>query len=448
MDATAPVALVSRDEEIPLSFAQHPWWQKEQKSPRNFACAIPMALRLSGEIDIPALERSFNEIIRRHESLRTSFVNVNGGALQNIAPFRTMQLQVLDLQSYPEGEREQELLRVAGEEARRGFDLRAGPLLRASLVRMGADDQALLVSVHRISADGWSIGVLLRELTVLYDAYSAGEESPLEELPIQYADYTVWQRGWLQGEILERHLKYWTQQLAGGASVPELPTDFPRRKTENQRGDSHSFLLAKSLCEKLSAFNRQESATMYMTLLAALQTLVHRYSGLTDIRVGSPVANRTHAELEGLIGCFSNTLVMRGDLSGNPTFRELLGRVREVTLGAYAHQDLPYIKLLEAMRPEDAGNRQRLFHVMFVLLNAPMPEVDVADLMPVSSTTSRFELILTMARLEEGLEATFEYNAELFARETIERLAIHFVKLLERVAANPDLRLSNLLPSL
>ena len=305
----------------------------------------------------------------------------------------------------------------------------------------------LLLVTHHIASDGWSMGVLFRELAVLYEAFSTGKASPLPELPIQYADFAVWQHGWLQGEVLERQLSYWKEKLAGVA-VLELPTDRPRPAVQSYRGGRKSLALSEALSEELKAFSRKEGATLFMTLLAAFQTLLQRYTGQEDVVVGSPIANRTRAEIEGLIGFFVNTLVLRTDLSGNPTFRELMARVRGVALGAYEHQDLPFEKLVEELNPDRNLSRTPLFQVMFVLQNAPRLALELPGLtvspVQTNSGTAKFDLTLSVVEGADSLRASLEYNTDLYDAATITRMLGHFQTLLEGMVANPEQRLSDL----
>ena len=319
---------------------------------------------------MPVLEQCLNEIISRHEIFRTTFPAVDGQPLQVISPLQPLTLSVRDISRLPEGEREVEVRRQATDEAALSFDLDRGPLIRARLLRLGEQEHILFLTMHHIVFDGWSEGILFQELSVLYDSFSAGQSSPLSPLPIQYADFAVWQRQWLQGEVSDSQLAYWKKQLAG-VSVLELPTDHPRPPVQTFRGSKRCFFVPKSLTERLKALSREEGTTLFMTLLAAFQTLLHRYTGKDEIIVGSPVAGRNRTDIEGLIGFFVNTLILRTDFCGDPNFRELLGRVRKVALDAYAHQDLPFEKLVEELHPQRNSSHSPLFQVLFVLQNAP-----------------------------------------------------------------------------
>ncbi|HVG43628.1 MAG TPA: amino acid adenylation domain-containing protein, partial [Longimicrobium sp.] len=347
-----PVVPVDRDRLLPLSFAQERLWFLDRLEPGSASYNIPAALRLAGALDAAALERALGEVVRRHEALRTTFTEVDGSPVQVIAPFGGFALPVEDLSGLGEVDREAAVRRRAGEEARRGFDLSAGLLFRVALLRLGEEDHVLLLSIHHIVSDEWSMGVLFRELWALYTAYREGRESPLPEPPVQYADYAVWQREQLAGEVLDRQLSYWRELLAGAPELLELPTDHPRPAVQTNRGAAVPVGFSLELLERLQALGRSEGATLYMTLLGAFQVLLGKYAGSEDVVVGSPIAGRTRGEVEGLIGFFVNTLVLRTDLSGDPSFREVLRQVREATLGAYAHQELPFEKLVAELQPE------------------------------------------------------------------------------------------------
>lgn len=431
---------------FPLSFSQQRLWLLDQLQPGSSAYNVSAAIRLRGRLNVPALERTFGAIIRRHESLRTTFANINGRLIQVLAPDVSFTLTRLDLRSHPESEAEAKRLAIA--EARHPFDLARGPLLRITLLQLAEDDYALLVTMHHIVSDGWSMGVLIREVVTLYDAFSNGKPSPLPELPIQYVDYACWQREWLQGERLERQLSYWRQQLSNASHILELPTDKPRQTVQTLNGARQTMVLDESLMMGLKALSRQEGVTLFMTLLAAFKALLYRYTGQEDISIGTPTANRNRAEIEGLIGFFVNTLVMRTDLSGDPAFRELLARVRKVALGAYAHQDLPFERLVDELKPERDLSRQPLFQVMFVLQNAPKEDLRLPGLIlesfGVEETTARFDLSLLATEKEQSLFVVWDYNTDLFEAATIKRMAGHFKILLENIVESPDQRLSQL----
>jgi aspartate racemase len=430
----------------PLSFAQQRLWFLDQLMPGS-AYNSPGAFRIESAIDVALVERIVNEIVQRHEVLRTTFQSMAGEPFQVVAPVLTVPVAVVDLGNLPEPKREAEVRRLATEEAQRPFDLAQGPLLRVTLLRLGDHEHVFLVTMHHIISDGWSIGVFIREAVALYGALSNGAPSPLPELPIQYTDFAVWQREWLQGEVLEEQLGYWRRQLAD-ISVLQLLTDRPRSAVQTSRGKRQSVALPKALSEALKALSRQEGTTLFMTLLAAFKILLHRYTGQDDLVVGTPIANRNRLEIEGLIGFFVNTLVLRTDLAGNPSFRELLRRVREVCLGAYARQDLPFERLVEELRLERDMSRNPLFQVMFVLENISLRSAELPGLtlsaIEADSETALFDLTLQIIDAKQGLTAAFVYNTDLFEAATITRMLGNFQTLLEAVVADPEQRLSNL----
>jgi alpha-ketoglutarate-dependent taurine dioxygenase len=388
-------------------------------------------------------------VIRRHESLRTRFGVVNGEAVQLIDEAPEFSLPVLDLSTVAEDERDAEARRVATEETQRPFDLSTGPLLRASVLRLSEQEHVLLWTMHHIISDGWSMGVLIRELTTLYEAYAKGKESPLPELGIQYADYAHWQREWLQGEVLEKQLGYWKQQLAEAPAL-ELPADYPRPAVQTLSGKTYSFRLPPDLTKSLEDLSRREGVTLFMTLLAAWQILFSRYSGQEDIVIGTDIAGRTRVETEGLIGFFVNQLVLRTDLSGNPTFLKLLGRVREVVLGAYAHQDVSFEKLVEVLNPDRSRSRTQLFQAKLTLHNAPKATVELPGLTLEAIDDSdeiktvKFDLLLNFVESESGLLGSLNYSTELFKRSTIIRMIEHLQQLLRSIVAQPEAQLSTL----
>jgi amino acid adenylation domain-containing protein len=447
--ALPPVVPLPRAQYSPVSYAQQRLWLLDRLEPGNVAYNLPGAVRMTGELDVAALERTISEIIRRHEVLRTTFTSVDGEPVQVIGEPTPVALRVIDLQDLLEDERETEAHRLAAEEALRPFDLSRGPLLRTTLLTLSAQEHVVLLTMHHIVSDGWSMGVLIREVALLYEAYARGAESPLAELPVQYADFAGWQRGWLQGEVLERQLSYWRSQLKGAPAVLELPIDRPRPPVQTFRGALEWFSLSTELTQKLNRLSREQAVTPFMTLLAAFQTLLHRYSLQEDIVVSTGIANRANAALESLIGFFVNTLVLRSDLSGSPTFRELLKRVREVTLEAYAHQDLPFEVLVEALQPERDPSYSPLFQVMFVLQNAPQEELELPSLrlspFIAERTTAKFDLTLFMIEDEERFTGYFEYNLDLFDTETIVQMTHHFQNLLEGIVEDADRQLKDIL---
>jgi amino acid adenylation domain-containing protein len=431
----------------PLSFAQQRLWFLDQLETGNPAYNIAIGVQLQGELNIPLLERSINAIIQRHDVLRTTFCTIEGQPVQVIANSLTLPLAVMDLRSLPVIERETEAQRIATQEIQKPFNLEQGSLLRAALIQLAPQEHQLLLTMHHIISDGWSAEVILQELATLYKAFLAGEAVSLSDLPIQYSDFVYWHREWLQGEVLASQLAYWKQQLAALPPVLELPTDRPRPAVQTFRGAMRSLQLSAALTESLKTLSRQAGVTLFMLLLAAFKTLLHRYTEQDRISVGSPIANRNHDELKGLIGFFVNTLVLHTDLSGDPSFQELLHRVRQVALGAYAHQDLPFEQLVEALQPERNVSYSPLFQVMFTLQNAPqLPEVPdlVMRQVKVESKTAQFDLSVTVETLEQGLVIDFEYNTDLFDDSTIARMQEHFQVLIEGIVANPDAHLSEL----
>ncbi|HYR08117.1 MAG TPA: amino acid adenylation domain-containing protein, partial [Longimicrobium sp.] len=444
-----PLLPVERRGPLPLSFAQERLWFLSRMEPDSPFYNVPAAIRLGGALDASALERALGEIVRRHEALRTVFRDAGGAPSQVIAPFAGFTLPVEDLSALGEAEREAEASRRASAEAARAFDLAAGPLFRARLLRLGAEDHVLLLTMHHVVSDGWSMGVLFRELSALYGAYREGRESPLADLAVQYADYAVWQREQLRGEVLDRQLAYWKERLAGAPALLELPTDRPRPAVQTYRGAEATLELPEGLLERLQALGRREGATLYMVLLAAFQALLSKYSGSEDVIVGTPIAGRTRGEVEGLIGFFVNTLVLQTDLSGDPGFREVLRRVREVTLGGYEHQDVPFEKLVAELQPERSLSHAPLFQVMLTLNDAQamrvagLPGLRMAGVRS-DVVTTKFDLTLGFAVDAAGLHAVLEYNTDLFGRGTIDRMLRHLSRVLEQVAQDADPRLSEL----
>jgi amino acid adenylation domain-containing protein len=446
---TPPLMRITRTSQMPLSFAQQRLWFLQQLEPESAFYHCPAALRLSGPLDVAVLAQTLTEIIRRHEVLRTSFPEHQGRPVQVIAPAVKFTLPVTDLTGLGATKRESIARRLAEAEAERPFDLSSGPLLRASLLKLEAEEHIALFTTHHIVSDEWSMGVLIREVSALYEAYSRGEASPLAELAIQYADYAVWQREWLQGEVLEKQLNYWREQLRGAPEVLELPTDKVRPAIQSFVGASQSLTLSPKIADVLRALSRREGTTLFMTLLAAWQTLLYCHTGQEQIVVGTPIANRNRVETEDLIGFFANTLVLRGDQGGNPSFGELLQRVREVCLEAYAHQDVPFEKLVEELRPERSLSHSPLFQVWFALQSAAVPAALRMEHLrirefEVDNLTSKSDLVLSVRDTEENLEVTLEYNSDLFLADTIGWILQSYEDLLASVASQPDIRLAEL----
>ncbi|MCA1568064.1 MAG: amino acid adenylation domain-containing protein [Acidobacteria bacterium] len=430
----------------PLSFAQQRLWFLNVMEP-NSPYIIWTNFHLKGRLDAPALERTLNEIVRRHESLRTTFSANEGQPVQLVTPHLTLGVPIHDLSDLDEGARSSEVEQHK-QEMQRPFDLARGPLFRARLLRLDADEHILLLAMHHIVTDGWSIGIMLREMTTLYEAFTAGRAPALPQLSIQYRDFAAWQREWLSGAELERQLAYWRENLRGAPPALELPTDRPRPPVQSYRGETLEREIGKKLTGALKELSRARGVTLYMTLLAAFKTLLYRYTGQHDIVVGTPIANRNRMEIENLIGFFVNTLVLRTSLSPAHTFSELLTRVRDVTLRAFAHQDLPFEKLVEELQPERDMSRTPLFQVMFSLQNEPLPPLRLGGvtmrLLDDEMKTAQFDLTLDLIERDEGILSSLEFNTDLFDRETAERMFGHYLRLLEEIVTNPDRHLLEL----
>ncbi|GAA6615935.1 amino acid adenylation domain-containing protein [Scytonema sp. NUACC26] len=461
-----PIEPVSRNGNIPLSFAQQRLWFLDQLVPNNPFYNVPAALRLTGKLDVTALEQTFQRIVQRHEALRTIFMMREGQPVQIVVPSLRIALPVIDLQKQPQVEREAEAQRLITQEAQRPFNLSTGPLLRIILLQLEQEEHILVLNMHHIISDGWSIGVLIREIGAFYTACKDGADrssTNLPELPIQYPDFAYWQRQWLQGvginsrAPLQIQLDYWRKQL-DGLSILNLPTDKPRPTNPTYRGARQFLQLPKNLSLALETLSQQEGVSLFMTLLAAFQILLYRYTNQEDIAVGSPIANRNRREIEGLIGFFVNSLILRTDLSGNPSFRSLLSQVKEVALGAYAHQDLPFEQLVEELHPERNLNQNPLFQVVFALQNTPMsalelPELTIAPI-PFDSRTTRFDLEFHLWERNpentlwvdnsEGISGFVIYSTDLFEDATIARMLGHFQRLLENIVNNPQQRIAEI----
>ena len=446
---TPPLRAVARDADLPLSFAQQRLWFLHQWEPSSPFYNSPSVVRLSGHLQLSVLQRTLLEVVRRHEVLRTTFPTQGGRPRQRITATLLPELPLVDLSTLDPEVAESAATQLARDEAQRPFDLSAGPLLRVTLLRLSEEEHVLLFTLHHIVSDGWSMGLLVREVAALYRAYQAGEDSPLEELPVQYADYAQWQRGWLQGEVLERQLAYWRQQLAGAPPVLELPTDRARPVVQSYRGAAWEFRLGEELTGGLKELSRRCGVTLFMTLLAGFEVLLWRLSGQADIVVGTAIANRTRRETEALIGFFVNTLVLRVEVRGEESFEELVGRVREVCLGAYGHQEVPFERLVEELRPERSLSHSPLFQVMFVLQNAPSEALELSGLRLSSfggdHASAKFDLRLSLSELEGGeLGGTFTFNTDLFEPDTVHRMAAYFERVLRAAAADSQQRLSKL----
>jgi amino acid adenylation domain-containing protein len=447
----APSVTIPRrgpQDEQPLSFAQERLWFLSQMEPESPAYNIPIAMRMKGALDIAALERSFREVVRRHEVLRTTFKNVGGETVQIINPFEGFRISVIDLDELSAEQRDEEVASRIKEESHRPFDLERDSLLRIMLMRIGEREHVLQMTIHHIISDGWSAQILIKEVTSLYEAFSNHRPSPLKDLRIQYADFALWQRSWLKREVLDSQLTFWKKQLAGAPPMLELRTDKARPAVQTYRGATESLALDGGLSEQIKALSKQEGATLFMTLLAGFKILLHRYTGQTDMVVGTPIANRNRAELEDQIGFFVNALVLRTDLSGDPTFRQLLKRVREVSLEAFAHQDIPFERVVEHMQPDRDMSRSPLFQVMFEFLSSPKQEHALTGLeitpLTVEYTAAKFDLTLTMAERGKAIVQTLEYNTDLFEAGTVARMLHHMERILASIAANPDQRISEI----
>ncbi len=443
-----PLVPTPRDSQLPLSFAQQRLWFLDQLQPGSPFYNLFSAVRMQGELDISALEQSFDEMIRRHETLRTVFPNVNGKPVQVVMPATKLAIQFKDLRELPEAEREAEALRLATEDVQRPFDLSRGPVLRLTLIQTGAQDHILVLVIHHIVSDGWSSRVLLRELVTLYQSFSMGQRPQLPDLSIQYADFARWQQDWLQGDVLQSQLDYWRKQLAGAPAALELPIAKPRPAVQTFRGARESHTIPKTISVAIDELCRREGVTPFMVLLAAFQTLLSRYTGQHDIVVGTPIAGRGRIEIEDLIGFFVNTLCLRTNLSGNPSFKELLTRVREVALGAAAHQDVPFEKLVEELQPERHLTRTPLFQVMFALQNIPKDSYELANLtlsaMEADTGAAKFDLTMFFYPTEDGLLGVLEYNTDLFDQDSIKRMWLHFETMLQSLLAHPEKQIHSL----
>ena len=444
--AVSHLERVSRDSSLPLSFAQQRLWFLQSLEPSSVAYNISFSARFVGPVNLPAIEQSINEIVRRHESLRTTFAEVDGDPVQVIAPTLTVLPSIVDMALLNESDRQTERQRLLREEARRPFDLENGPLLRTMILRLSENECVVNLGMHHAISDGWSGGVFVRELIGIYEASSIGRPSPLPELTVQYADFAYWQRQQLQREDFQPQLSYWRTQLSEAPQL-ELPSR-TRSAVRTEQGSVLRFNLPEELVQKLRALSRRNGATLFMTLLASLQVLLSRYSSQTDVSVGTPVANRNSAEIEPLIGCFVNTLVMRTDLSGDPSFRELLERVREVALGGYTHSAVPFERLVAELQPDRDLSRTPLFQVMMVLQNTPQQPLLLGGLHyqieETDNETAKFDLTVQLTESEEGLDGKWEYSTDLFDTPTMERMVTHFRGLLETVVENEHRHISEI----
>lgn len=435
----------------PLSFAQERLWFLERLQPGGFVYNVPVAARITGPLDLETLQCAILELQQRHEVLRARYIEVDGTPRQVVEPAPAKPLLLMDLSEIEEPERQQRLQEFVVQEVRRPFDLAQGPIFRVSVVRLSREEYLLMLTQHHITSDAWSLVVLWRDLGALYESYRVGKESPLPPLPIQYSDYAIWQRNWLTGEAWRTELAYWKKQLENTDGVLELPTDHPRPPMQTANGRMQQFSLESTLCQGLSALSRSEGATTFMTLLSAFNVLLNRFTGRTDISVGSPIANRRRPELEGLIGFFVNTLVLRNDLSGDPSFRQLLANVREVSLGAYAHQDMPFEKLVEELQPQRDLAHTPLFQVVFAFQNRAIADHSTwrsvaLEPEPVHFNLgiAKFDVTLSLEQGDAGLHGFLEYNTDLFDASTAITIIRSFQALLQGVLDDPNQRLSDL----
>ncbi|MFN2416716.1 MAG: amino acid adenylation domain-containing protein [Pyrinomonadaceae bacterium] len=449
-EGSGVVRIERRDEEgpAPLSYAQQRLWFLDRLQPGSPFYNLPGAVHLRGALDVKAFERSLNEVVRRHDMLRTSFKTVEGEPVQVVSPSLFVPLPVTDLSSLPDDEREAKALRLSEEEAARPFDLAAGTPLRAQLLRLGEREHVFLLTLHHIVADGWSMGLLVQEVAALYEAFTGGDASPLPELSIQYADFAQWQRRRLAEGVLERDLAYWERQLAGAPDMLTLPTDRPRPPVQSHRGATFEFALSPELTAALKELSRGEGATLFMTLLAGFAVLLQRHAGQDDVLVGTPVAGRQQEETERLIGLFINMLVLRADLSGDPTFRQLLGQMRELALEAYTHQEAPFERVVERLRPSRALDRSPLFQVMLAFDNTPQEVLRLGELaaerVPLRGGSAKYDLTFSLEEGEAGLRGVVEYRTDIFDEATVRALAGRYEVLLEGAAADPTRRVSEL----
>jgi acyl carrier protein len=444
-----PMVKVSRDKPLPLSFAQQRLWVLDRMEPNNPLYNIPRAVRLTGHLNSKALVDSLNEIVRRHESQRTTFdAGKDGEPVQVIAASFILNIPTVDLSARPEAEREPAVTEIAGKEAQTPFDLSKSPLLRATILKLGTRDHVLLLTMHHIVSDAWSAAIFFQELGVLYTAFAAGKPSPLPELAIQYADYAAWQRKFFQGKALEDQISYWREHLKGAPPLLQLPANRPRPEVRKFEGAYEPIPVRSDVAEAVKTFCQQEGVTPFMALLAAFKALLFRYSGQEHIVLGTDIANRTTDETEKMIGFFINLLPLHTDLSGDPTFRELVSRVREVALGAYAHQDIPFDKLVQDLQPERSSSHNPIVQALFVMQNIPpqtreLPGLEVTYF-PTPITRSKFDVGVFMRENVKGMFQDWLYSTELFDRSTILRMASHFENLLGLAVSNPDTRLSAL----
>jgi acyl carrier protein len=443
-----PITAVPRNGGLPLSYAQERLWVLDQIEPNNPLYNIPRTLRLRGALRVDVLERAVNEIVCRHESQRTSFSTHDGYPVQVIAPSLSVPLDIRDLTALPMDKREEEARRMAVAETKRPFDISATPLVRALLLRLDTEDHVLQLTTHHIISDAWSAGIFLQELTALYEAFATGRSSPMPELKVQYADYAAQERQWLQGDVLDTQLAFWRERLQGLPPVIDLPLDHPRPQSRTFTGSCEVLHVSADKLAAIKDLARQEGATLFMALMAVFQTMLSKYSGEEQIVVGTDLANRTMPETERMIGFFINLMAVRTDLSGNPTFRELLARVRDGLLESYAHQEVPFPKVVQVVQPERSATHNPIVQVLFVMQNTPRARRELAGLrvdpFEVPVTTSKFDMAVFVGERPDGLVGYWVYSTELFEQATIQRMLRHFTNLLDSVVTEPDTRLASL----
>ncbi len=441
-----PIVPIERNGELPLSFAQQRLWFLHQLDPNDASYNIPAAFRVNGPLNLDRLQQVFDEIAHRHETLRTVFKTVDGKPYVEILPESPIKIEHLILSEDQQDRASVEKLII--EEARTPFNLETGPLTRIKVLQLAEDEFVIVLNMHHIISDGWSMGILMNEVAVLYRAFSADQPDPLPPLKIQYVDFAAWQRKWLSGKVLEEQLNYWKRTLGNGSPPLQLPTDKPRPVPITSNGAHFHFKIDKNLADRVNAFCQKENVTPFMAYLAAFMALLNKYSGQEDISVGTPIANRNRSEIENIIGFFVNTLVMRADLSGDPTLKDFLKQIRETALGAYAHQDLPFEKLVDAIQPERDVRHTPLFQVMFMMQNLPSGKQEASDItieeMKVENGLSQFEITLGLTEVADGLNASIEYNTDLFEETTMHRLADHFVRVTESMVNRPEQPLSHI----
>jgi len=445
--ASPSIVPIARDGAYPLSFAQQRLWLLDRLQPGNSLYNVPLAARLEGVLRVDLLGRSFQHIIQRHESLRTVFQTHEDQAVQIIQPEATYHIRQIDFSWLPINKRERELQRALQKEIALPFNLESGPLLRISIFRLQEQEHVLLIVMHHIISDAWSVGIMLRELIVCYEAFMQNSPVPLPDLPIQYVDFAYWQRQWLQGDVLKAHLSYWLERLEGAVPL-RLPSDHPPFQQESHRGGFFYFSIPEDLSRQLTTFSQQEGATLFMTLFAAFQVLLYRYTGQEDMVIGTDIAHRTRTEIEGLIGFFVNILPLRTYLRDDLHFREVVGRVRSTVLEAYAHQDLPFDKLIEGLKLERDAYQVPLVQALFVLQNTPIPTLAIQELqihpLELEAQTTRFNLGIFLREGPRGLSGYVNYRSDLFEHYTIVKMVERFKVLLASILSHPASPLTSL----